>query len=35
MNLQEVGWGTDWIDMGEDRDRWPAFMNVVMNMWVP
>jgi hypothetical protein len=34
MDLQEVGWGMGaW--MAQDRDRWQALMNVVMNLWVP
>jgi hypothetical protein len=24
----------DWIDMAQDRDRWRAVVNVVMNLWV-
>jgi hypothetical protein len=32
----EVGWGgMDWIDMAQDRDRWRAVVNVVMNLRVP
>jgi hypothetical protein len=32
MNLQEVGWGgMDWIDLAQDRDRWQALVNVIMN----
>jgi hypothetical protein len=29
MNLQEVEWGMDWIDLARDRDRWPALWNAV------
>ena len=27
--LREVGWGTDWIDLAQDRDRWRALLNAV------
>jgi hypothetical protein len=27
--------GMDWIDMAQDRDRWQAFVSVVMNLRVP
>jgi hypothetical protein len=36
MDLVEVGWGdVDWIGLAQDRDRWRALVNVVMNLWVP
>jgi hypothetical protein len=36
MDLQEVEWeGVDWIDMAQDRDRWQALVNAVMNLGVP
>jgi hypothetical protein len=36
MDLQAVGWeGVDWIDMAQDRDRWRALVNAVMNLRVP
>jgi len=35
MDLQEVGCeGVDWIDLVEDRDRWRALENAVMNLRV-
>ena len=27
--------GMDWIDVAEDRDRWRAVVNAVMNFQVP
>ena len=27
--------GMDWIDLAQDRDRWRAVVNVVMNLQVP
>ena len=34
MDLQVVGWSMDWIDPSQDRDRWRALVNAVMNLWV-
>jgi hypothetical protein len=27
--------GIDWIDLAQDRDRWRAVLNAVMNFLVP
>jgi hypothetical protein len=36
MDLVEVGWGdVDWIDLAQDRDRWRALVNSVLNLRVP
>jgi hypothetical protein len=35
MDLREIGWvGTDWIDLAQDRDKWRAPVNTVMNLRV-
>jgi hypothetical protein len=36
MDLGKVGWGdVDWIGLAQDRNRWRALVNAVMNLWVP
>jgi hypothetical protein len=35
MDIREIGWGSvDWIDLAQDRDRWRAVVNTVMNLRV-
>jgi hypothetical protein len=36
LDLREVGWdGSDWIDLAQDRGRWRAYVNAVMNLRDP
>jgi hypothetical protein len=34
MDLRDVGWGIDWIDLAQDGDRRLAVVNAVMNVGV-
>jgi hypothetical protein len=34
MDLGEIGWGVEWIQLAQDRDRWRAVVNTVMNLRV-
>jgi hypothetical protein len=36
MDIEEVGrGGMDWIELAQERDRWGALVNTVMNLRVP
>jgi hypothetical protein len=36
MDLREIEFGdVDWIHLAQDRERWQAFVNTVMNLRVP
>jgi hypothetical protein len=35
-DLREVGWGVmDWTNLTQDRDKWRALVNTVMNLRIP
>jgi len=34
LDLNKMGWkDMDWINLSQDRDKWWAFMDMVMNFW--
>jgi hypothetical protein len=36
MDLGAIGWdGMDWIDLAQDRDKWKALVNTMMNLRIP
>jgi ribosome biogenesis protein Nip4 len=35
-DIREIGFGdVDWIHWAQDRERWRALVNTVMNLWFP
>jgi len=35
MDLREVGRGGDWMELAQDRDRWLALVDTVINLRFP
>jgi hypothetical protein len=36
MDLREIGWdGVDCVDLIQNRDKWRALVNTVMNLQIP
>jgi hypothetical protein len=35
MDFRQIGWvSVKWIQLAQDRDRWLALVDMVMNLWV-
>jgi len=33
--FRKLDWVLDWIDLAQDRDRWRAIVNAIMNLYIP
>jgi hypothetical protein len=31
IDVREIGWGVEWIQLAQDRDRWRVPVNMVIN----
>jgi hypothetical protein len=35
MGIEEIGWSDEnWIGLAQERDKWTAFVNAIMNLRV-
>jgi hypothetical protein len=32
MDLREIEWDMNWIDLAQDRDQWRALVNTAINL---
>jgi hypothetical protein len=35
INVREVGWDMEWIDLAQDSDVWRDLVKAVSNHWIP
>jgi len=35
INVREVGWDMEWIDLAQDSDVWRNLVKAVSNHWIP
>ena len=35
INVREVGWDMEWIDLTQDSEMWRDLVNAVLNHWIP
>jgi hypothetical protein len=34
MNIQEIEWGVEFINLAQDMDRWTALLNAVIKLFI-